>query len=107
MHKESVERAKKIDVLEELKVDLTDETVRLLKARRKRTQNTFTDFIVKETDRVAEEIKKEEANGHMKSAKKAKDDSIEDGDDGRLIIETEYQRKQRRKLTKKSDLSVR
>ena len=75
--------------MEGLKVDLSDETVRLLLARRKRIQNPFTDHIVKETDRLKEEARKNVEKG-IKSPKKEKQDSIEDGDDGRIAIETEF-----------------
>ena len=71
LKKESIERAKQVDIMEGLKVDLSDETVRLLLARRKRIQNPFTDHIVKETDRLKEEARKNEEKG-IKSPKKEK-----------------------------------
>ena len=71
LKKESIERAQNVDVMEGLKVELSDETVRLLLARRKRIQNPFTDHIVKETDRLKEEAKKNEEKG-IKSPKKEK-----------------------------------
>ena len=47
LKREAADRAKKVDAMEDLKFDLTEETVRLLLARRKRKEKTFTDYIVK------------------------------------------------------------